>query len=318
MKLLNLGAIALLATVICSCKPKPIAGEVFSSSEHGNAPIGDVEVCLVNKKDIDAFIADKNSALKAKFDTLKSSWENSKQQSTNCQAELQKAIQVNEDYKRGGYKTDPDYMSLEAEYADLEKTNAILTKAMRTLEGRRSEGPNISAAQGQRALENNRVIYQALAIDRERLRDIREQEQSIKRKMNAMSYRGAGSPVVDALTDLQAKAVASRKAELDARKNLQGFLKTVDFFDGLNIPEAGTTASDMNGKFSIKPNGQNEKVFGKWKDQMRKVNVYWVQDLPKQQGYKIVLTLRNAFAAPFLDGQDVSAVASDLDARPDL
>jgi hypothetical protein len=318
MKLLNLGAIALLATIICSCKPKPIAGEVFSSSEHGNAPIGDVEVFLVNQKDIDAFIAERNSALKAKFDALKSFWENTKQQSTNFQAELHKAFQTSEDYKRGGYKTSPGYMSLEAEYADLEKTNSVLTTAIRTLEGRRSTGPYIGAVQGQQAQENNRVINQAIAIDRERLRDIREQEQAIERKMNAMRYSGAGSSVADPLTDLRANVVTSGKAELDARKSLQGFLKTMDFFDGLNIPETGATASDMSGKFSIKPNGQNQKVFGKWKDQMRNRNVYWVQDLPKQQGYKIVLTLRNAFAASFLDGQDVSAVAPDLDARPDL
>ncbi len=140
--------------------------------------------------------------------------------------------------------------------------------------------------------------------------------QVIELKTEAMRSRGMGSPVEDVIPDLQAKVDGFNKAESDAQNKLRSFLKSIDFFDGLNVPEARPTRSDMYGKFSIQPDSSKQRVFGKWKNRLRGTNIYWVQDLPEKQGYKIVLTLRNAFVPPFLDGQDISSVISGLEAQP--
>jgi len=74
----------------------------------------------------------------------------------------------------------------------------------------------------------------------------------------------------------------------------------------------------MSGRFEVQPQSENREVFGRWTDRQRGINVYWVQDLPKQQDYKIVLTLQNNFIAPFLGEPEISKMASESDARPNF
>lgn len=296
-------AILALCSLLSSCRPKPISGQIFVVTQAGlNLPLGAVQVEVITAKDAADFMQRCQTEIDGKAQALKEAYgeaEKDYDDAIKVDSQAREAMRTAEyDETCAG---DARYIALSDEKAKNLKTIETLTKAIDYLNRQLYPAASTIATftppspdEVRKRSDANRALQMDEArcsLLRQNLSDADNQLANIKYNFMA-PYRDAESRADTALGNALAKSRAAATA-------LKSFPTADDYLDDFLPSPIETTVTDAEGNFIIQNPKTGAKVFAKAQRQTldSTENYFWLVDLPPA-GDKLILSNNNMFTVP--------------------
>ena len=283
------------ATLLSSCKPKPITGQVFIVDPSGvGSPLDGIQIILVDGKEANEFLKKKKTESDQQCSQTKAEIDKSQAELKIEQAEYDEKKATNDAYIASqSYTNDPRYIAILKVSDDTIKTAQTLANAVTYLRSKYGEPPEIFVTQ---YTKEQRDGWAAQKEDIRRIESIRHDAVRTDNELDSFPQKVKNEKAWENSAAMQKVELTKENLQI-ATANLAAFQTPFFYLADFSPTSLEMSLADLSGNFTIHNPKKGSKVFAKLKLEDSKSGYFWLVDLPPE-GQKLILSNGNLFSSP--------------------